>query len=77
MLLLRLPLLGLHGVHHRQRLDRNAGDAGQQVDDLFLVAGKTVDVELFANGGVLGGLFLVLVEDPFKTGPVAKAIGLG
>lgn len=36
----------------------------QQIDELFLVAGKAIDVELLTDDGILGFLLFVLVESP-------------
>ena len=62
-------------VKQPARGEEDPADAGQQVDHLFLVVGKAVGVELLADGGVLGFLFLVLVEHPINRAAVAEAIG--
>lgn len=53
------------------------GHAGQQVDDFFLVITEAVGIELLADGGVLGLLFLVLVEYPVERAAVAQFVGPG
>lgn len=41
---------------------------------MFFVVGKLVGVELFADGGVFGFLFFVLVENPFQGRAVAEFV---
>lgn len=57
-----------HGLH------ADGGDAGQQVDDFFLVIGEAVGVEFLADGRVLRFLFFVLVEDPFQRATIAELV---
>ncbi len=72
-----LPLRLLHRFDDCHRLDRDAGDAHQEVDDLLFVVPEAVGVELGGNGRVLRLLLLVLVENPFEAGAVAEAVGPG
>src|SRR5437879_3680111 len=58
----------LHGRHAHGRY------ACQEVDDFLFVVGKAVVVEPGADGGVLGFLFLVLVEDPLQRRAVAEPV---
>ena len=47
----------------------------QEVDDLLLVVGEAVGVELLADGRVLRFFFLVLVENPLQRAAVAEFVG--
>ena len=49
----------MHNIH---RLHTYRRYAHEQVDDFFLVIGKAVGIELLADGGVFGFLFLALQE---------------
>ena len=55
-------------------MDADGGDAGEEVDDAVLVVGEAVGVEAFADGGIAGFAFLVLVEDPFEGGAAAELV---
>src|SRR5581483_3607437 len=48
----------LHFFNNRHRLDADAADALQQIDDVLLVVGEAVGVELLADGRVFRRLFL-------------------
>lgn len=54
--------------------DAYGGDAFEEVDDVFLVVGEAVGVEVFADGGVSGFAIFVLVEDPFECGATAESV---
>ncbi len=54
-----------HELDDAEGLNTDGRYTGQQVDDFFLVIGKTVGVEFLADGRVFRFLFLVLVEYPF------------
>jgi hypothetical protein len=61
----RLPLLPpclLHPLDDRHRPDRDAGNAGQEIDNLFLIVLETVGVELGGNRRVLRLLLFVLIQ---------------
>ena len=69
-----LPRGCSHRLDDLHRLDAHARHAHQQVDDLLLVVGEAVGVELLADGRVLRRLFLVLVENPFQRRAVAELV---
>ena len=53
------------------RLDADSTDPLEKVDDLSLVIGEAVGVELFADRRVFGLALLVIFEDPLDRGTVA------
>ena len=60
-----------HCLSHCDRLDADARDAQEEVDDLLLVVGEAVGVELLGNRRITRFLFFVLIENPFERGTVA------
>ena len=66
-----------HRLDDRHGLDADARNAPEKVDNLLLVIGEAVRVELLADGRVLRRLFLVLVENPFQRRAVAEPVGPG
>ena len=50
-----------HLLNNLHRFHADGADAAQQVDDVFLVIGEAVVVELFADGGVAGFALFVAV----------------
>ncbi len=76
----RLSLGSFHRFDDFLGFDTDAGDAQEKVDHVLLVIGEAVGVEFFANGGVFGGFFFVLVKNPFQGRAVAELVipgGLG
>jgi len=63
-----------HLVDDVHGFDADGANPLQQVDDVLFVVGKAVGVEEFADGGVAGFLFFVLVEYPFQGGAVAEFV---
>lgn len=50
-----------HLLHDFHSFDANGTDALNQIDRPFFVVGKAISIKQFANGGVFGGLFFVLI----------------
>ena len=63
-----------HLVDDVHGFDADGADALEQVDDVVFVVGEAVGVEQFADGGVFGFLFFVLVEYPFQGRAVAEFV---
>lgn len=63
-----------HLVDDVHGFDADGADPLEQVDDVLFVVGKAISVEQFADGGVAGFLFFVLVEYPFQGGAVAEFV---
>ena len=61
-----------HRTDDVHRLHADRADPLHEVGDLFLVIGKAVGVELFADCRVFGLALLVVFEDPLDCGTVAE-----
>src|SRR5689334_15027320 len=70
----RLPPRVAHRATDPHGRDAHGRDAAEEVDDLLLVVGKAVGVEVGADGGVLRFLLFVLVEDPLERRAVAEPV---
>ena len=63
-----------HCTDDLHRFHADGADAGQEVNDLLLVIGEAVGVELLGDGGITDLVLFPLVEHPFEAAAVAEFV---
>jgi hypothetical protein len=63
-----------HRLHNGLRLHAHRRHAHEEVNHFFFVISESVGIEFFADGGVFGFLFFVLVKHPFEGGAAAEFV---